>query len=113
MLALNLYFKFLQAVAHFDPDAVFVQKGKRAIYGRDALKKEHDGFKEKTGDRKSKITNDEYAISGDFAIVTANYEIETEKVGELKGTLMQIWRKTDDKWLILHEEFVMDLDFSS
>ncbi|CAJ0604503.1 unnamed protein product [Cylicocyclus nassatus] len=102
---------FETAVAHFDPNAVFVQKGKRIIFGRDQLKKEHTAFKEITGKRTEKITNEQYALCGDFGVVRADYEIQTEKVGELKGNFMQLWRKSDGKWLVLHEEFSMDLEF--
>ncbi|VDK78201.1 unnamed protein product [Cylicostephanus goldi] len=117
---------FETAVAHFDPNAVFVQKGKRIIFGRERkrvkvvimfaifvseLKKEHTAFKEITGKRDEKITNEQYALSGDFGVVSADYEIKTEKIGELKGSFMQIWRKSEGKWLVLHEEFSMDLEF--
>ncbi|CAJ0604487.1 unnamed protein product [Cylicocyclus nassatus] len=100
---------FETAVAYFDPDAVFIQKGNRMIYGREQLKEEHDAFKEKSGKRTTKITNETYEMDGDFGIVHADYEIETEKIGVLKGKLLQIWRKSNDKWLVIHEEYLMDL----
>ncbi|VDK52890.1 unnamed protein product [Cylicostephanus goldi] len=97
------------AAAHFDPDAVFIEKGKKVIYGREDLKKEHESFKEKIGRGTAKISDDRYLMAGDYIIVNANYEITPEKEGPVvKGKFTQIWRKTDDKYLVLHEEFTAE-----
>ncbi|VDM79102.1 unnamed protein product [Strongylus vulgaris] len=46
--------------------------------------------------------------AGDYLIITADYETTTEKVGVITGKFTQIWRKTNDTYLIIHDEFAMN-----
>ncbi|CAJ0604485.1 unnamed protein product [Cylicocyclus nassatus] len=100
---------FDKAVDLFDPDGVFIDKGKHsAIYGRDALKKEHESYKEKIGKATPTITNDHYYQFGDFISAVFDCELNTDKGAKFKGHVTQIWRKAGDKYFMLHEEFTMN-----
>ncbi|KHJ86903.1 hypothetical protein OESDEN_13334 [Oesophagostomum dentatum] len=60
------------------------------------------------GKSTTKLSGDSYLKAGDFLIITANYETNTEKIGVAKGKFTQIWRKTGDKYTIIHDEFSME-----
>ncbi|KHJ93147.1 hypothetical protein OESDEN_06949 [Oesophagostomum dentatum] len=55
----------------------------------------------------TKILGDSYMMTGDFIIMISDYEWQTEKAGLLKGHFTQIWRKANDRYLILYEQFTM------
>ncbi|EPB72534.1 hypothetical protein ANCCEY_08370 [Ancylostoma ceylanicum] len=57
------------------------------------------------GKRKTKILSDTYQMTQDYVIITTDYESTTEKMGVLKGKATQIWKKSNNKYLIYHEMF--------
>ncbi|CAJ0591394.1 unnamed protein product [Cylicocyclus nassatus] len=95
---------FEKLAAFYDPDAVFVQAGKSAIYGREALVKSFGEFLARAGKLTRKTSDEQYAMCGDLIILTANYETETEMMGVLRGKFTQIWRQNADKYMLLHFE---------
>ncbi|KIH47557.1 hypothetical protein ANCDUO_22375 [Ancylostoma duodenale] len=93
-------------VAFFDEDGVLVQAGKKGVYGKEAIKQELQEFDKLAGKRKmTKIISDTYQMTQDYVIITTDYESTTEKMGVLKGKATQIWKKSNNKYLIYHEMF--------
>ncbi|KAK6750931.1 hypothetical protein RB195_002723 [Necator americanus] len=105
----NLDEVHLEKVAeHYDPDATLVQVGKKAHYGREAIRNEFAEFDKKMGKSTNKFTNEHFQMVGNYIIYNADYEIHTEKMGVIKGKFSQVWRKSNDKYMIWHDEFTMD-----
>ncbi|KHJ91299.1 hypothetical protein OESDEN_08838 [Oesophagostomum dentatum] len=99
---------FDMAVAHLHHDAVFVRVDRKAFYGHDEMKKEHDKFVELLGKAThTKISDEEYHMGGDFIIVTFHIEAHIEKLGDVKAKVTQIWRKHGDTYVIIHEEDII------
>ncbi|KAL6737754.1 hypothetical protein Aduo_011370 [Ancylostoma duodenale] len=95
-----------KTVAFFDEDGVLVQAGKKGVYGKEAIKQELQEFDKLAGKRKmTKIISDTYQMTQDYVIITTDYESTTEKMGVLKGKATQIWKKSNNKYLIYHEMF--------
>ncbi|EYC32737.1 hypothetical protein Y032_0002g1070 [Ancylostoma ceylanicum] len=94
-----------KTVAFFDDDGVLVQAGKKGVYGKEAIKQELQEFDKMAGKRKTKILSDTYQMTQDYVIITTDYESTTEKMGVLKGKATQIWKKSNNKYLIYHEMF--------
>ncbi|ETN77644.1 hypothetical protein NECAME_10892 [Necator americanus] len=97
-----------EATEYYDPDATLVHVGNKGIYGREAIKKELLEFDQRMGEVTNKFTGVQYQKTGDFLIISANYETNTEKMGMVKGKFTQIWRKSNNKYLILHDEFSIE-----
>uniref|UniRef100_A0A1I7WJ30 DUF4440 domain-containing protein n=1 Tax=Heterorhabditis bacteriophora TaxID=37862 RepID=A0A1I7WJ30_HETBA len=88
----------------YHPQAVIVEKGKSATFGRAAI---NDLFKklwELVGPHKIIKTNEIYQGSADYSIVHYDFEIASEK-GSKMGTMVQLWKKENGKWAIYHEEY--------
>ncbi|KHJ94639.1 hypothetical protein OESDEN_05423 [Oesophagostomum dentatum] len=94
-----------KAAEHLDPNFVAVRVGKKAIFGREQLKKEFEESIEEYGKAtSSEVTEEEYVMVGDFAVVKGHFEATSEKKGVVKGKFTQIWRKHGDTYLLLHDE---------
>ncbi|ETN82486.1 hypothetical protein NECAME_07931 [Necator americanus] len=98
---------FEQVTSYYAPNAVLVQIGKKGVYGREAIKEATVEYSKRMGRTKTKISGECYQMTGDYIIITANYEATTEKMGVVKGKFTQIWRKSNNTYLILHDEFTM------
>ncbi|VDM78003.1 unnamed protein product, partial [Strongylus vulgaris] len=51
------------------------------------------------------VSNEEYHMTPDYIVYNADYEIDSSKAGTMKGRFCQIWRKSNDNYLILREEY--------
>ncbi|EPB72531.1 hypothetical protein ANCCEY_08367 [Ancylostoma ceylanicum] len=98
----------LMAAAYYDPNAALIQVGKKGTFGREAIKNEFVEYVQQIGKSTSKGTVNSYQMTGDFIIITGDHESITEKMGTIKGKYTQIWRKSGDTYLILHEEYVTE-----
>ncbi|EYC32748.1 hypothetical protein Y032_0002g1077 [Ancylostoma ceylanicum] len=116
------------AAAYYDPNAALIQVGKKGTFGREgrafkhrlpmrlrvcssrvsAIKNEFVEYVQQIGKSTSKGTVNSYQMTGDFIIITGDHESITEKMGTIKGKYTQIWRKSGDTYLILHEEYVTE-----
>ncbi|RCN47567.1 hypothetical protein ANCCAN_06338 [Ancylostoma caninum] len=98
---------FEKAAEYYDPDAAVVEVEKKGTYGREAIKQGFFEFAKLMGETTTKAMKETYQMTGDYIIVTGEYETSSEKMGTIKGTFTQIWRKAKDTYLILHEEYAM------
>ncbi|VDM78047.1 unnamed protein product [Strongylus vulgaris] len=94
-----------ETLEFYHPDAVLVEAGKSGIYGKDAIKQEKIRFNEHTGKAPMKVSNEKYQMTPDYIIYNADYEIPSGRSGTMTGKFSQIWKKTNDKYLILREEY--------
>ncbi|RCN47571.1 hypothetical protein ANCCAN_06342 [Ancylostoma caninum] len=92
---------------YYEPDAVLVQIGKKGTYGREAIVNEFMEFDKLMGKSTTKVYNEHYQMVGDYIILSADYETASQKTGTIKGKFTQVWRKTNNKYMILHDEFSM------
>ncbi|EPB66731.1 hypothetical protein ANCCEY_14179 [Ancylostoma ceylanicum] len=97
--------QFEKVGPYYEPDAVLVHIGKKGTYGREAIMKEFVEFDKLMGKSTTKVSNERYQMAGDYIILSADYETTTEKMGTVKGKFTQVWRKTNNKYMILHDEF--------
>ncbi|EYC32762.1 hypothetical protein Y032_0002g1087 [Ancylostoma ceylanicum] len=67
--------------------------------------KEFVEFDKLMGKSTTKVSNERYQMAGDYIILSADYGTTTEKMGTIKGKFTQVWRKTNNKYMILHDEF--------
>ncbi|KIH60755.1 hypothetical protein ANCDUO_08982 [Ancylostoma duodenale] len=77
------------------------------IYVLRAIKQEFLEYDKMVGKTTIKGIEATYQMTGDYIIVTGVYETTSEKKGTIKGKYTQIWRKSKDTYLILHEEYEM------
>ncbi|KAK6014005.1 hypothetical protein OSTOST_20646, partial [Ostertagia ostertagi] len=100
------------AAGYYHPDAVLVQKGKNAVYGRAAIKQElltrrHAGQSNNEEKRPFQLIDDKYQMAPDYIVVTAGYETTSAKIGVVSGNFTQIWKKSGNSYLIYHDEYEM------
>ncbi|KAK6050028.1 hypothetical protein COOONC_12465 [Cooperia oncophora] len=98
------------AVAKFyHSQGVLVEKGKRAIFGREEIAKLYDEYWKKVGPHTFKMSNEKYQGTDDYLIIDSDFESVPEKPADaIKGTFTHIWKKEDGNWLIYHELFEMN-----
>ncbi|CAJ0604490.1 unnamed protein product [Cylicocyclus nassatus] len=94
-----------KALEFYHPDAVLIETGKSGLYGKDAIKREKLNFSQQTGNAPMKCLNEKYQMTDDYIIYNADYEINSEKSGKMRGRFCQIWKKLNNKYLILREEY--------
>ncbi|CAJ0598095.1 unnamed protein product [Cylicocyclus nassatus] len=92
----------LLVIEVYHPDAVIVEAGKKATYGKEAIKEELMEFL-KTGDS-MKIQEGHYQMSDDYIIYNGIFE-NTLQSGVVKGKFTQIWRKVGDTYQLLRDEY--------
>ncbi|VDM73583.1 unnamed protein product [Strongylus vulgaris] len=92
-------------IEYYHPDAVLVEAGKKGTYGREAIKKELIEFVNLSGDSTFEASEERYQMCDGYIIYSGLYENKTEKLGVVKGKFTQIWRKVDDKYLLLLDEW--------
>ncbi|ETN77646.1 hypothetical protein NECAME_10894 [Necator americanus] len=90
--------------AFYDPDAAFVEIGKGGTCGK-AIKQDLIKWDELQGKTTYKLVGDKYEMAGDFIIIITGLEVKSEKLGDKKVHFTQIWRKSNDKYLCMHDEF--------
>ncbi|KHJ90623.1 hypothetical protein OESDEN_09532 [Oesophagostomum dentatum] len=59
-----------KVIEYYDKDAVVVQLGKKADYGREAMKHQFEEADAAMGKASTKITEEIYQMAGDFIILT-------------------------------------------
>ncbi|VDM78002.1 unnamed protein product [Strongylus vulgaris] len=91
---------FDKLLEHYHPDAVLIEVGKKGTYGKEATNN--------CVLLVLQLSNEHYQMSEDFIMYCADYEINTERAGKLQGKFSQIWRKTNDKYLLLREAYLED-----
>ncbi|KHJ94644.1 hypothetical protein OESDEN_05428 [Oesophagostomum dentatum] len=99
--------RWKKVIEYYHPDAVLIETGKKGIYGKEAIKIAILEFSGLMGKTQMKVTEEHYQKSPDFTIINGSYETTTEKAGVVKGTFLQIWRKTGDKYLLLRDEYTV------
>ncbi|VDM75228.1 unnamed protein product [Strongylus vulgaris] len=82
-----------------------IQRQEKAVFS--ALRKEHESFKERVGKGTPKVVDEHYMKVGDFIIINTNIDLATEKGANLKAKVTMIWRRSGDKYFVLHEEFTL------
>ncbi|KAK6752125.1 hypothetical protein RB195_003504 [Necator americanus] len=92
----------------YDLNTVVVQTGKKCIYGREAVKKEFLEFEMLMGKTTIEVSGETYKMTPGFIFLNADYETNTEKMGVVRGNLLQIWKKSDNTYVIYHEEFSVE-----
>lgn len=92
-----------ESVKYYHSQAVVVEKGKKAWYGKEQLiemLKEYFGTVESPTFAKS---NEVYQGTDDYLILHCDFEINSKKAS-YKGKLLHIWKKEDGHWKLYHEE---------
>ncbi|VDP02105.1 unnamed protein product [Heligmosomoides polygyrus] len=74
-----------ESVKYYHSQAVVVEKGKKAWYG------------------KERELNEVYQGTDDYLILHCDFEINSKKAN-YKGKLLHIWKKEDGHWKLYHEE---------
>uniref|UniRef100_A0A7I4YXY3 DUF4440 domain-containing protein n=1 Tax=Haemonchus contortus TaxID=6289 RepID=A0A7I4YXY3_HAECO len=97
-----------EAAKIYHSQAVVVEKGKKATYGKEGIVQILKEFFEKIGQHKFLTTNVSYQGTNDYLMAECDFEVRAEKGGDpLKGKMNHIWKKEDGEWRIYHEEFEM------
>nr|CDJ93749.1 Protein Y105C5B.5 [Haemonchus contortus] len=90
----------------YHDQAVVVEKGEKATFGREEIVKVLKEFFEKVGPHKFVTSNKAYQGTDDYLIAECNVEVHPEKGGDiLKGKTLHIWKKQDGNWLLYHDEY--------
>ncbi|VDO60579.1 unnamed protein product [Haemonchus placei] len=90
----------------YHDQAVVVEKGEKATFGREEIVKMLKEFFEKVGPHKFVTSNESYQGTDDYLIAQCDVEVHPEKGGDiLKGKTLHIWKKQDGNWLLYHEEY--------
>ncbi|VDM75770.1 unnamed protein product [Strongylus vulgaris] len=90
---------------YFHTDAVVVQKGVGAQYGKKAIKEMFSKMEEEYGQVKFERKN-EKACGCDCCIcMSCEVIIDSPKKGKERGNSFQIWKQEDGKWKLYHDEF--------
>ncbi|CAP29263.1 Protein CBG09301 [Caenorhabditis briggsae] len=89
------------------PQGVIVQRDTTSIFGKEALTDLFKRWYDFTGPYYFNRYNEKYSGGGDYIVVEAKMELE--KVGGnevfLRGDVMHIWKKEQDKWLMFYEQY--------
>ncbi|CAI4222107.1 unnamed protein product [Auanema sp. JU1783] len=92
-------------VDFYHPDAVLVQKGKEATYGKDNMLAFYKGFGDMIGKSDTTITDKTFEGSENYITYGGKFVTETEKLGTMKGWFSQVWKKEGGKWLVIYDIF--------
>ncbi|ETN80073.1 hypothetical protein NECAME_09440 [Necator americanus] len=92
--------------AFYDPDAVFIEIGKSGVWGKE-IKPKLMEWDQRLGKTTYKPTEEKYEMAGDYIIITMNVDVKSEKMGDIKMKITQIWRKSNNTYLIMHDEFAV------
>ncbi|CAJ0588864.1 unnamed protein product [Cylicocyclus nassatus] len=86
-------------------NAVIVNKGVGAYYGKKAIMENFSKLVEEFGDVKFEKFNETFC--GCECCLCTSYELKVDspKKGKVKVTVSQIYKKDGDKWKNYHEEF--------
>ncbi|PIC27494.1 hypothetical protein B9Z55_019732 [Caenorhabditis nigoni] len=92
------------------PQGVIVQKDTTSTFGKEALTDLFKRWYDFTGPYYFNRYDEKYSGGGDYIVVEAKMELE--KVGGnevfLRGDVMHIWKKEQDKWLMFYEQYHVD-----
>ncbi|RCN47568.1 hypothetical protein ANCCAN_06339 [Ancylostoma caninum] len=94
-----------KAAGFYHPDSVLITSGAKCVYGRDEIKKKLLEYDEITGKTTTELSEEDYRMTGDYIIFSADFETTTEKIGVIRGAFTQIWKKTGDTYFIIHDIF--------
>ncbi|KAK5985176.1 DUF4440 domain-containing protein [Trichostrongylus colubriformis] len=90
----------------YHSQAVIVEKGVKATFGKEEIVKLLKEFWDKIGPHKLETSNESYQGTDDYLIVHCNYVVHPEKGAEdVKGKMAHIWKKEEGNWKIYHDEF--------
>ncbi|GMT04321.1 hypothetical protein PENTCL1PPCAC_26495, partial [Pristionchus entomophagus] len=89
--------------AFYAVDGVLVHKGKSCAYGRDQIKKDLAPFAVPAD---TTISDEVYEATSDHIVYKAVFKTKVKSNGaEFGGKFEQIFRKEDDEWLCIYDEF--------
>ncbi|KAL6742299.1 hypothetical protein Aduo_015461 [Ancylostoma duodenale] len=91
---------------YYAPDAVLVSKNeKKRTQGREAILEELKKLATLLGKTTTTVSNARYELVGDHIILSADFETDSEKMKKIKGKFTQVWRKTNNNYIISYDEF--------
>ncbi|CAI2355397.1 unnamed protein product [Caenorhabditis sp. 36 PRJEB53466] len=92
------------------PQGVIVQKDTTSTFGKEALTDLFKRWYAFTGPYYFKRTDEKYSGGGNWIVVEAKMEL-IKVVGDeviLRGDVMHIWKKEQEKWFMFYEQFHID-----
>ncbi|CAI5442640.1 unnamed protein product [Caenorhabditis angaria] len=97
-----------ESVKLLHPQAVCIERNKSATFGKEALLKLFKEWYEFTGPYIFDKYDEKYTAAGDSMIIM-DTKMRLLKVKDksqiLKGEVMHIWKKENEKWYIFYEQF--------
>ena len=99
--------------ALYTQDAVLLPPNEPAVFGRDAIKADHQELFA-TGDFKIEVEPLETVIDGQLAYVAGRYRMWTDD-GDLvdRGKYIEIWRAINGEWLIHRDMYNSSIELAS
>ncbi|PIC31409.1 hypothetical protein B9Z55_012124 [Caenorhabditis nigoni] len=98
------------SMSFMHPQGVIVQKDTTSTFGKEALTNLFKTWYDFTGPYYFKRSNEKYSGGGNWIVVEAKMELEkVDGSGViLRGDVMHIWKKEDDKWFMFYEQYHVD-----
>ncbi|PIO68442.1 hypothetical protein TELCIR_09775 [Teladorsagia circumcincta] len=97
-----------QLMNFYHSNAIAIDKGINAAYGRNEIKSAFEKYFNKYGAIGCEVSDVKYQGCGDYLIFHCKCLSESSKTNAQKVQITSIWRHFEGKWLISHEEYASE-----